>query len=159
MKRLISLLAIVLLPASALAGEPPALSDQELAATRGGLMTPSGIEFGFGAVVRTYVDGQLALQTDLTWTDAGVVETSGLAGETATVVPGVNGSTLIMHDIDAGRIASLVLNTADGRDIRQDTDIVLNLPQLEQYKADAATQALAANLRDAATSALQQAGR
>lgn len=156
MKCLLCGLAFLMLPVTA--GAQSVLSDDQLAGMRGGLMTPSGIAFGFGAVIRTYIDGKMALQTDLTWTDRGAITTSS-AGGAETVLPGINGTTVVLHDIDARRITSLVLNTADGRDIRQDTAVVLNIPQLEHYKADAAVQGLAANLRDAVTSAFQQTGR
>ena len=37
-----------------------ALSDEELGGQRGGFMTPLGLEVGFGAIVRTTIDGALA---------------------------------------------------------------------------------------------------
>ena len=50
------------------------LSLEQLDETRGGLQLPRGAEFGFGAVMSTFVDGSLALQTRLTWTALGPVE-------------------------------------------------------------------------------------
>lgn len=50
------------------------MSPTELAAERGGLMTPFG-EINFGAVLRTIVDGKVALETQLIWTPNGPVQT------------------------------------------------------------------------------------
>jgi hypothetical protein len=118
------------------------MDDEALAAHRGGLQTPLGVDIGFGASVRTYVDGSLALETRLTWTAEGVQSvrmfeseaakalTGGLAngdpGSPVSVAPG----TTVIHDLSEGRIASIVLNTANDRHIRQDTDVTLHLPQL-----------------------------
>ncbi len=48
-------------PAGAQQSELPALSEPELAAERAGFITAGGLQIGFGANVRTYVDGRLAL--------------------------------------------------------------------------------------------------
>ena len=55
-------------------------SDTELAAARGGFLTADGVTFDLGAIITTYQDGQLALQTQLTWTPTGAVATH-LVGE------------------------------------------------------------------------------
>lgn len=52
---------------------PQALSDDELSGLRGGFTTPTGLNFGFGAIIRSYIDDKLALQTQLTWTPTGAV--------------------------------------------------------------------------------------
>jgi len=152
---------------------PAALSDDELDEQRGGLRTPLGIDIGFGASVRTFVDGTLALETRLTWTEDGlrseqVVNALGsITGGPVTIgtfnssvnsVPG-GGATAVIHDLSMDRIASLVINTADNRTIRQETDITLVLPQLvdiqQRIAADRLASALQASvglaLRDVAT--------
>ena len=173
----LAVLALSALPAVAAAQTQ--LSDAELAQQVGGLRTPTGVDFNFGAVVRTYVDGDLALQSHLTWTDQGAVETvdtgaatADLAGQAAAagiqipgtngagiVIPGDNGSTVILHDLASDRVASLVLNTADNRNIRQDTAITLDLPNLQQYQTDTVRQQMQMNLQDAVDRALQNAAR
>ena len=66
---------------------PTLLTDDELAAQRGGLRTPSGLEIGFAASLRTLIDGRLVLATQLTWTDRGV-KTQQVAGPSdATTAP------------------------------------------------------------------------
>ena len=47
------------------------ISNDELSGMRGGFFTAAGAQFDFGASIRTMVNGQLALQTNLTWTPQG----------------------------------------------------------------------------------------
>jgi hypothetical protein len=153
--------------------EPATLSDEELDGQRGGLQTPLGFDVGFGASVKTFVDGTLALETRISWTESGlqseqVVNGLGsIAGAPVRIgtpsdtaldsVPG--GSTTVIHDLSMDRIASLIVNTADNRTIRQETDITLVLPQLADFQQRVAAERLssmlssnlALALRDAAT--------
>lgn len=145
-----------------------ALTTAELSAQTGGLRTPFGVDIGFGAVVKTYVDGNLALETQLTWTKQGAVQTtvSGMpdsdlaqqaagggihldgAAATGLFLPGDNGGTAVLHNLDNGNVASFVFNTADNRNIRQDTAITLAIPGLDQLQKDFAGQQTAARLSD-----------
>jgi hypothetical protein len=136
----------------ALCAEPASLSEEALQDQRGGLATPLGVDIGFGASVRTYVDGTLALETRLTWTGEGAkserVFDSGAVGALPTglaaaapviVAPGSS----VIHDLTENRIASVVLNTANDRSIRQDTDITLHLPQLPDLQQQIGAERLA----------------
>ena len=49
------------------------VSNADLSDMRGGFFVAGGAQFDFGASVRTLVNGQLALQTNLSWTPAGSV--------------------------------------------------------------------------------------
>ena len=49
------------------------VSNEDLSTMRGGFFTAGGAQFDFGASIRTLVNGQLALQTNLSWTPAGSV--------------------------------------------------------------------------------------
>ncbi|HEY8570970.1 hypothetical protein [Phenylobacterium sp.] len=121
---------------------PAALTDRALGEQRGGLATPLGVDIGFGASVRTYVDGSLALETRLTWTADGVQAdrvfeseaarslTASQAGNPTRAPVQVAAGTSVIHDLAANRIASVILNTANDRVIRQETDVTLHLPQL-----------------------------
>jgi hypothetical protein len=156
------------------------MTADELDGMRGGLRTPSGVEFGFGAVVSTYVDGSLALQTRLTWTDTGPMETlqagmltPDLAAKAAAggvvlsgggqlqgvVIPGDGGVTAVTHDITGDHIAQLVINNANNRDIRQSTDITLSLPGLAQLQQSAASQTMDMRLQAAVGAALGGANK
>ncbi|MGH6752552.1 MAG: hypothetical protein ACREE0_13680 [Phenylobacterium sp.] len=172
---LVASLVIVLAAAPPLASaeEPAVLSDDELDGQRGGLRTPMGLDVGFGASVKTFVDGTLALETRITWTDTGLqsetvvnalgsitgapIRVGTLSDGTLQSVTG--GGTTVIHDLNMDRIASLVINTADNRTIRQQTDVTLVLPQLldlqQRIAADRLSSMLSSNvglaLRDAAT--------
>jgi|GEM_PF-2024276 len=147
------------------------LTSDELKEQVGGLRTPTGIEFGLGAVITTYVDGQQALQSHLTWTDQGILQTTdggSLTGAAAAGIhvdgsapglflPGQNGGTVVLHDLGDGRIGSVVLNTADNRDIRQETVVNLDIPQLQQLQQDYAGQKFQMTLQDSVSRALENA--
>lgn len=171
-------MAVVLLllaAASASAQEPvAALSADDLADQRGGFTTPDGLQVGFGAVVRTYVDGALALQTRLTWTPEGAVKTvegGSLTPDLATraqasgltlqghldgvLIEGQGGATAVLHDLTSNRIADVVVNNANNRDIRQATDITLNLPDFARMQAGIAGQRANLSLQDAVSAALR----
>jgi hypothetical protein len=47
------------------------LSDEEMAEARGGVLVAGGVAFEFGAVAKTFEDGVLRLQTQVTWTSQG----------------------------------------------------------------------------------------
>ena len=49
------------------------VSNADLSDMRGGFFVAGGAQFDFGASIRTLVNGQLALQTNLSWTPAGSV--------------------------------------------------------------------------------------
>ncbi|MFI4967042.1 MAG: hypothetical protein ACHP9T_16955 [Caulobacterales bacterium] len=146
------------LAAAPAAGTPTPMSDADLADQRGGIMTPIGIDIGFAANVRTFVDGQLALETTLTWTDQGPVTgttgalaaapVAGLPGGLSALLPGLSGgSTQILQDLSNQRIASVIVNSASDRNIRQDTDITLTIPQLQALQHGFAASRIASNLQ------------
>lgn len=156
--------------------DPYAMSLDELESSRGGLMTPWGLEIGFGAVVRTFVDGTLTLESQLTWTPDGPVRTyvtgqptpdlaaaaaaQGLhvaPGSEGLLIAGAGGATVVLHELGDRRVAGFVLNNADNRNIRQDTEITLNLPELQTLQQVFNTQALSARLQDSLNQALRDA--
>jgi hypothetical protein len=151
------------------------LSIEELDEVRGGLQTPSGVEFGFGAVVRTYVDGTLALQTRLTWTETGPIETlevgvltADLAANAAAggiifkgggelqglLIQGDGGITAVAHSITGNHIAHLVANNANNREIVQSTEVTLSLPEFAQLRQTIGFQTTDLHLRAAVDAAL-----
>ncbi|WP_114817320.1 hypothetical protein [Brevundimonas bullata] len=145
------------------------MTDAELADMRGGYLTAGGVVFDFGAIVRTYVDGALALETRLTWTPTGPITeqvTGDLPGWT-TLIPGQfggldltglpaganglvltdeNGSTALVHNVLNGQLQNMVLNAANGRDIRQDMQVMLTLPNFEAMQRDYSLDRLGAQI-------------
>ncbi|MFN3523635.1 MAG: hypothetical protein ACK4YQ_15415 [Phenylobacterium sp.] len=148
------------------------LGEAALDQQRGGLRTPDGLEFGFGAVVRTFVDGAMALETHVTWTDQGPVEMSGLGAAPQAlalpggaeawrglVLPGDGGATTILHKLDDGQVRNVILNTANNRDIRQETEVTLNVPALDEVQRQALSAQTAMRLDEAMADALSHAAR
>jgi hypothetical protein len=126
------------------------MSEAALDEHRGGLMTPTGMEIGFGAAIRTIVDGRLALETQLNWTDQGAQSVQSGGGTWTELPSPTGGATRVMHDLTDNRIASVVINTANDRVIRQETDITLHLPQLAEFQQQIAAERVATMLADAA---------
>jgi len=135
------------------------LADGELDEMRGGFLVAEGIAVGLGAVVRTHVDGRLALETRLTWTPEGPqiertvgegvvpasaagahqaalaqgLDLSGLAGQEGVFVT-QDGGTAFVHALN-GTFQNIVLNTADGLTVRQETEVALTLPGFDAVQA------------------------
>lgn len=135
------------------------MSDEDLGEARGGFLTAGGVTFDFGAIVRTYVDGELALETRLTWTPTGPVteqvagslpgwtpltpgqvgglDLTGLSpGSSGLVLTDANGTTALVHNVLNGQLQNLVVNAADNRDIRQDMQVMLTLPAFDTMQQD-----------------------
>lgn len=177
MKYLALCVIAAIIASPAIAQDGPPLATDELEREVGGFQTPGGLEIGFGAEVRTYVDGKLALQTHLTWTDQGAVQTTGAANGgdlsgaagagihvdgapgTGLYLPGDNGGTVVLHGLDGDHISGLILNTADNRDIRQEVNVTLNVPDLTQFQKDVAGQQFDMRLQDTIGRALEGATR
>jgi hypothetical protein len=66
-----SVIALSTPGSSAVALDREVMSDEEMADARGGVLTAGGVAFEFGAIVRTFEDGVLSLQTQLTLTPQG----------------------------------------------------------------------------------------
>ena len=154
-----------------------ALSEDELGAQRGGFMTPLGVEVGFGAIIRTTIDGALALETKMTWTENGaetsqsfgapmsastaasISATGGInlgpaSGWSGIVSPGDGGATAVMHDLSDHAISSLIVNTANNRVIKQDTEINLQIPDFAAFQAETLSDQLRLRLNDSMGAAL-----
>lgn len=148
------------------------LSEDDLEELRGGFVV-SGMTVNFGADIRTYVDGELLLQTVLNWGPKGAetVQTAA-AGLTpvdvASLESGVlsngnirmkvgdtpvfllnDGQTAISHETASG-IQNLLLNTATGLDAVQQVDATLTLSGYEQFNAELMTDRLVSSLNDLA---------
>lgn len=146
------------------------LSEEELGELRGGFVV-SGMTVSFGADIRTYVDGELLLQTVLNWGPDGAdtVQTAA-AGLTpvdvAALQDGVlstgnirmkvgdtpvflinDGQTAISHETANG-IQNLLVNTATGLEAVQEVDATLTLSGYEQFNSDLVSDRLVSSLND-----------
>lgn len=144
------------------------LSDEEMQEARGGVLVAGGLAFEFGAVLRTFEDGSLSLQTQVNWTPTGAVveQITGAgvarladpaltvfagAGEEITGADGVfltGSGAAIIHEVSQGQIVNMLLNTASNREFRQDTDITLVLPGFADLQADFTQQITGLRLAD-----------
>jgi hypothetical protein len=133
------------------AGLPEPLASGELNALRGGYISAGGYQFDFGVKLQTFVDGTLALASTLTLNDQGLGATTTASlpgavplGEAATRVPnlanitgdglvleGNGGLTVLVQDLSLSSIRNLVVNTANDRNIVQNTDVTLVVPNLQ----------------------------
>lgn len=155
-------------PAPTPATDASVLSPAALDQLRGGWMGAGGLTIGFGAVMRTLVDGKLAYETRVEWTAAGrqVMSSTALAGETGKAVEAAGGTfttpdglSTVLHRVGGDQLASIVVNSASGRSIVQNTDVTLTLPGFSIDQARMTQQALAADLSAAAANAVITAGR
>src|SRR6202012_4321285 len=202
------------------------ISNAEPSGRGGGFFTAGDAKFDFGASIKTMVNGQLALQTNLTWTPQGpdisslsglgqqianqvqsslaqagigtgapsspattasnvatpagnaasnpAAAASNLAANTASnainnaasaagasskapavtanpaatpqttvtipsvvssvTIPGSGGSTTVLNNIGANQIQSMILNTASGQRIDQNTNVMLTIYNLQQWQ-------------------------
>ena len=136
------------------------VSDEELGEQRGGFLVASDLAFQFGAVMRTYENGALSLQTQLVWTpDGPLVEQSFGEGVTALTSAELDsigvghmyqtaGGAIVMHDLTQGQFTNLLLNTASDRAFSQDLAITLVLPGVGAAPQDIGHQLAGLRLAD-----------
>ncbi len=141
--------------ADELAGLQP-MADQELAEQRGGFRW-EGVEIGFGAEIRTYLNGELALQTNIGWTAAGVstnqwVSAALAPADAAQLQAGIltsggivmkvgdqsvflanQGQTAILHRTD-GALQNVLVNRASNITASQEVDAMLDLGNFSQLQ-------------------------
>lgn len=155
------------------------IDDAALDDLRGGF-TVGGVEIGFGATVTTYSGGAMALTTQLTWTDTGLVvaEAVGNLGQTlASLTPeqrsamgldGIAGDgvviaddagvTALVHNVTESALQNIILNTASGRDLSQNVDVTITLPGFESVQAGLRDELLGIRIADDLSSVLIGAG-
>jgi hypothetical protein len=156
------------------------VSDDELSEVRAG-WDAGGIEIGlFTAAMHTYVDGSLVLTSQLTLNDHGATTSSQL-GTGANVVPladagslglnlgdvqgqgvvvlGNGGATAVVQTLNNSQIRNLVINTAQGRNITQDTALNFVIPNLTLLQQGMALDQLKASLDQAVGAGLIGASR
>lgn len=142
---------------------PPAfevVSDEELAEHRGGYLVANDLAFEFGAVMRTFENGALSLQTQLVWTPDGPllqhVLGDGVMALTSAELNAVGmndsfvtpGGSIVMHDLTQGSFMNLLINTQSDQSFRQDVDVTLVLPGFLTAQTDMGRQLAGLRLAD-----------
>ena len=136
----------------------PVVPDKELDEQRGGF-TWNGVGITLGAEIRTFLDGELVLQTNVSWTDAGATTTRFAAASLTpadaaqlqagllstggitmrvgdeTVFLANQGQTALVHRTD-GAFQNILLNTANGVEALQEVDATLDLQDFGSFQQD-----------------------
>lgn len=138
------------------------MTDEEMDDARGGILVAGNLAFEFGAVMKTYEDGVLALQTQVNWTAAGQQVTQTLGPEVTTgeqmaagldpttaatlaavskTTPSsyttVDGATLIQQ-VSPSQVLNLLANTGSNHTYQLDTAVTLVLPGFASTQANMA---------------------
>ena len=151
--------------------EAASLPDKVLAEQRGGFAW-QGMQISLGADVRTYLNGDLALHSTVSWTPAGASHGQAVYGALTPaaadrIVAGIltsqnismnvgeaqvylanEGQTALIQRTD-GAIQNIVVNTANGVDIRQQVDATLDLTGYAGFAQAMSFQRMGAALGDA----------
>jgi hypothetical protein len=151
-------------PFAGMAPVPTSALEQE----RAGFVTADGIQVGFGATVTTTVNGQVALVSTITLDNQGVgqqttwvnpqlgnatlvqgtgaqsasavtgLDLQGVQNATGVVIKSGGGETAVLTNVSPAFIQNLVVNTANGQTIDQNTALVLTVPGLAALQASVA---------------------
>jgi hypothetical protein len=136
------------------------VAEADLEAARGGFVTTGGAVVSLGVELRTLVDGGVALETSIMAGPAGLsvvervapglsaaqaadlqaaaargLDVRGLSGQRVFLVSG--GETAVAHRITGDALQNLIVNAADGLDLRQaiDVRVVLDAQALQADQA------------------------
>src|SRR5690606_38894176 len=69
-----------------------------------------------------------------------------------------DGYTAALNSITSDRVGNLIVNTASNQDVRLETELILDIPELEQFKQQFQTEQLDLRIQDAVTNAVVGAG-
>jgi hypothetical protein len=142
-------------PTDELAGVE-SVPDKELAGYRGGFVW-QGVEIGLGAEIRTFLNGELVLQTNITWTptgaqttrfvsgaltpvdaaqlEAGILSTGGITMKVGdqSVFLANEGQTVFVQGTN-GSIQNILINRASNITAREEIDATLDLQNFGQFQ-------------------------
>jgi hypothetical protein len=147
------------------------VDDQELAGQRGGFRW-QGVDVQFGAEIRSYLNDELVMQTNVSWTPTGAAMTRMVSGALSPVGAaelqagilsggGFNmrvgehevfvangGQTAFIQRSDSA-LQNIIINTASNVNIRQEVDAQLDLGNFQPFQAELISQRLGASLANA----------
>lgn len=154
-------------------GLPALVPDEDLDKLRGGFVV-EGLGVNFGADIRTYVNGELLLQTVLNWSaegaetvqtaaaglspvdisslENGMVSTGNIrmrVGESPVYLIN-NGQTALVHETRNG-VQNMLINTANGLEAVQQVDATLTLSGYGQFSSDLMADRIGMALDDVAS--------
>ena len=162
------LLAIIFLASGIVTGQAASLSDAELDTIHAGFIQAGGMEFSLGAMMTSYVDGKMVLQSTMTMNETGLASqhTFGAGAQplnaaaaagisvglppvgAGAFVPGVGGGTAFVHTFTTDQLSNAVLNSASDRSIQQNTNVTVTIPDLAGLQQQFALAGLASRLHN-----------
>lgn len=119
---------------------PPPLTDDELETQRGGFVMADGFVFDFAADLRTFIDGQLALESQLSLSDGALSRVNAFATP--------DNATTVLHDFSDGQLLNVLINSANDRTFRQELNLSLTLPGFTDVQKGFDAARLGINLAD-----------
>lgn len=151
----------------------PVLSDAELDQIHAGFNDSNGQSISLGAVMKSYVDGSLVLQSTMTVNASGITTTQILGSNAqplsvpelsqpalaqfGAVIAGPGGATSFVHRLSDEGMTNMVVNTANGRNIVQSTAVTVAIPNLQLLEQQAILADFASRLHDVLGSGLLNA--
>ena len=133
----------------------PQLTPAELDAQRGGFVL-SGVDIRLGVEMRTYIEGSLVLQTNVSWSDQGLAVDRALSSaltsatrdmlaagafgtalkrflDSGSVFLANQGQTALLQRAD-GSLQTIILNRASNVALRQEIDATLDLGNFAPFR-------------------------
>lgn len=144
--------------------------DDELARYRGGFEW-QGVKIGLGAEIRTFLNGELVLQTNISWTPTGAQTTQYVSGaltqvDAAQLQAGLlstggitmrvgdqsvylanQGQTAFIQSTDGG-FQNILINRANNISAREEIDATLDLQNFGQFQQQAASSRIGVDAGD-----------
>lgn len=134
----------------------PHLTETELDEQRGGFVL-SGVDIWLGVEMRTYMEGDLVMQTNMRWTDQGMAVDRSLSSAltlatrdmltstsfgsalarflgSGSVLLANQGQTALVQRAD-GSLQTIILNSASDIALRQEIDATLSLGNFAPFQA------------------------